>query len=105
MDIRSIKCAIFMGFAVFKDSQGKLYTVDLLDDITQEFSLPIVGTHFLWGKNYLVGAAETLRWGSKEVNRYWPFGLRDNDDEFVPWNRWLPITKEEKAAEIPGLSG
>jgi|GEM_PF-4150102 len=100
---RSIMCAYFMSFAIFKDANGKTYSVDLLDDITQEVKLPQMGTHLIWEDNFLVGAAEVILHGGLEKNRPWPFGLRTDDDSFVPWNRWIPLTDGEKAAEIPGL--
>ena len=96
MDYRKIHVAIFNGRAVWRDSTGELYAVDLQDDTDGRIILPRIGTCLIWQENLLLGAAEAFIDGSA---RLWPLGFHEDDEMTAPWNRWMPLTDAEKAAK------
>jgi hypothetical protein len=98
---RSLRIALFLGFAFWKDSAGTLYRVDCQNDENGRIILPRFGTGLLWENNLLRCAAESILFGNG--NHPWPFGFHGDDDFSIPWNRWVAVSDEEKAAEYTTL--
>jgi hypothetical protein len=100
MDYRRIHVAIFNGQAIWRDSIGRFFRVDLQDDTDGRILLPQLGTNLIWENNLLLAAAESFFDGNVHL---WPFGFHEDDEMTVPWNRWMPLTEAEKLARYTPL--
>lgn len=96
---RRLFVEIFLGVAYWKDTDGKLYAVDLIDEATGALLLPVENNHIRWCDCWFIDANNKIYF--RKTDHPWPFGFKDGDDLLVPWNRWRPQTDEERAAALP----
>ena len=97
---RFLRVSIFHGYAFWRDTEGQLFRVDLIDDETGRVKLPRLGTCLVWETNLLAGAADALWEGRVQFH---PYGTQPGDEQLTPWNRWLPLSDTEKAARYTPL--
>lgn len=93
---RTLRVSIFHGFAYWRDTNGVLYRADCIDDATGRVKLPKLGNGLVWENNVFAGAADSFLEGRVS---YHPYGTHEGDEQLVPWNRWMPLSDDEKAAK------